>query len=266
VSDGHDDADHADVVIEHDVASLDDVLATIEANPIAATTLALLLRGADARTVDDGLVAESAAYSMLQAGPEFRRWRERRPRKVHFPDADPVLTSRDGHELVITLNRPHVRNALNVALRDALLEALAIAQADDSITSVVLRGNGASYSTGGDLDEFGTFPDPARAHLIRLATSIGRVLHELRDRVTVEMHGVCAGSGIELPAFVAHIVADADTTFSLPEVNLGLIPGAGGTVSLPRRIGPQRTALLALSSAAIDAPTALDWGLIDEIR
>jgi len=265
VSETNDDPD-ADVVIEAAVASLDQVRKTIEANPIAATTLALLLRGAAGRTIDDGLLAESAAYSMLQAGPEFARWRQRAPRKRRSPETEqPLTVERDGSELVITLNRPRVRNALNVAMRDALLEALAIAEVDDSVTSVVLRGTGRSFCSGGDLDEFGTFPDPATAHLIRWATSIGRVLHGLRARVTVEMHGVCAGSGIELPAFADDVVAAPDTTFALPEVSLGLIPGAGGTVSLTRRIGRHRTALLALSGTSIDAETALSWGLVDRL-
>jgi enoyl-CoA hydratase/carnithine racemase len=76
---------------------------------------------------------------------------------------------------------------------------------------------------------------------------------------------VCAGSGIELPAFAGTVVAAPDTTFALPEVSLGLVPGAGGTVSLPHRIGRHRTALLALSGATIDAPTALAWGLVDRL-
>jgi enoyl-CoA hydratase/carnithine racemase len=70
---------------------------------------------------------------------------------------------------------------------------------------------------------------------------------------------------VELPAFAHRVVATRDATFGLPEVGLGLIPGAGGTVSLPRRIGRHRTARLGLSGAAIDAATALEWGLVDEI-
>ena len=61
------------------------------------------------------------------------------------------------------------------------------------------------------------------------------------------------------------MVADPDTTMSLPEVRLGLIPGAGGTASLPRRIGRQRTAWLALTGRSIDAATALEWGLVDAL-
>jgi enoyl-CoA hydratase/carnithine racemase len=80
------------------------------------------------------------------------------------------------------------------------------------------------------------------------------------------VHGACVGAGVELPAFAARVVARADARFWLPELGLGLVPGAGGTVSLPRRIGRQRTAWLALSGRPIDARTALAWGLIDEVR
>jgi enoyl-CoA hydratase/carnithine racemase len=73
------------------------------------------------------------------------------------------------------------------------------------------------------------------------------------------------GAGIELPAFAAHVVAHPGAFFQLPEIGMGLIPGAGGTVSLPRRIGRQRTAWLALTGRRLDAPTALAWNLIDEV-
>jgi enoyl-CoA hydratase/carnithine racemase len=85
------------------------------------------------------------------------------------------------------------------------------------------------------------------------------------DRVRVELHGACVGAGIELPAFTRHVAAREDAFFQLPEVSLGLVPGAGGTVSIPRRIGRQRTAWLAISSARLDPATALEWGLIDEL-
>jgi enoyl-CoA hydratase/carnithine racemase len=79
------------------------------------------------------------------------------------------------------------------------------------------------------------------------------------------VHGACVGAGVELPAFAARVVAREDARFWLPELSMGLVPGAGGTVSLPRRIGRQRTAWLALSGAQLDASTALRWGLVDEI-
>jgi len=73
------------------------------------------------------------------------------------------------------------------------------------------------------------------------------------------------GGGIETAAFAHRVVAHPDTVLGLPELALGLIPGAGGTVSLPRRIGRQRTALLARSTEPVNAATAVRWGLVDEI-
>jgi len=150
-------------------------------------------------------------------------------------------------------------------LRDELVQALSVAVLDASISNVVLRGNGPSFCSGGDLDEFGTRPDPATAHLTRLARSPARLIHRLRTRMTVQLHGAAFGGGIEMAAFAGTLEAHPDTRIALPEVGLGLIPGAGGTVSMTHRIGRQRTAALALSGRQIDAATALAWGLVDRI-
>ena len=170
-----------------------------------------------------------------------------------------------GHTLNITLNRPSKHNAFSREIRDALAEALSIAVSDDSMV-VALRGAGPSFCSGGDLDEFGSFADPAMAHLTRLTRSPTRVAAELATRTTAHLHGACLGAGIEITAFAATIVARPGAYVGLPEIGLGLVPGAGGTVSLPRRIGRHRAALLALTATPIDATTALAWGLIDEIR
>ena len=79
------------------------------------------------------------------------------------------------------------------------------------------------------------------------------------------MHGACIGSGIEFPAFAGRLVAVADAHFQLPELRFGLIPGAGGCVSLSRRIGRQRATWLLLSGKRITARRALEWGLIDAV-
>ena len=177
-----------------------------------------------------------------------------------------MLTDRDGAELRIVLNRPRRHNAVTMQLRDVLTEALTLAVLDDSITTVTLSGNGPSFCSGGDLGEFGSFPDPATAHVTRLTRSPARLAHLLADRLHVQLHGACMGAGIEVPAFAGHVVAAAGTRIALPELAIGLVPGAGGTVSIPRRIGRHRTAALALSGPTIDAMTALGWGLVDEIR
>ena len=137
---------------------------------------------------------------------------------------------------------------------------------EDDIEEIVLSGVGTSFCSGGDLDEFGTLPDPATAHAIRTTRSAARLLARCAERVRVEVHGACVGAGIELPAFAARVSAREDAFALLPEVTMGLVPGAGGTVSLPRRIGRQRTAWLGLSAEKLDAETARDWGLFDELH
>jgi len=256
----------ADLVVAPDDPLADTVARVVAAHPLAATVLTLLLRTGGGRTVAEGLVAESTAFGLLQAGPEFARWRASRPARARAPaDRPPVRVERQGHELTVTLDRPRVRNALDSAMRDALVEALAIAAHDPSVTVVHLRGAGDSFCSGGDLEEFGTRSDPATAHLVRLLASPARSMAGVADRLVAHLHGTVAGSGIELAAFAGRVVATGSTRISLPEVGLGLIPGAGGTVSLPRRIGRHLTLRLALDPGPIDAATALAWGLVDEV-
>ncbi|MFG3025696.1 enoyl-CoA hydratase/isomerase family protein [Streptomyces sp. NPDC048254] len=244
------------------------VAAYVQASPRAALTLVGLLRLTERLPVPDGLVAESLAYSMLLAGPEFAGWQPRRPRRpdadsVDLGGAEPVLLSREGSVLRIELNRPRRHNAFSREVRDGLVEALDLVCLDPTITQVELAGRGPSYCSGGDLDEFGTAPDVAAAHLIRLRQSAGHAVHRCAERVRVKVHGACIGAGIEIPAFAGRVAARNDAYFQLPELRMGLIPGAGGTVSVTRRIGRWRTAYLVLSGAPVDASTALRWGLVD---
>jgi hypothetical protein len=233
--------------------------------PQATLVLTDLLRATADLDVRSGLYAESAAYSMLLAGNEFLAWRTAHPgRPVADPAAPATLVQRIDDVLSVTLNRPERHNAFDRWIRDATCDALDVARLDPSIISVRLAGTGRSFCSGGDLDEFGTQADVVRAHLIRLDRSVGWRLHQLADRVVAELHGACVGAGIELPAFAARVVARDDAWFQLPELSMGLIPGAGGTVSLPRRIGRWRTAWLAISGARLDVNTALEWGLVDD--
>lgn len=88
----------------------------------------------------------------------------------------------------------------------------------------------------------------------------------LGDRLSVRIDGAAIGAGIELAAFAHHVTASPRSWFQLPELDYGLIPGAGGTVSITRRIGRQRTAYLVLSGRRLSATQALEWGLIDVIE
>lgn len=233
--------------------------------PLAAEVLAEVLACSADLPVADALVVESLAYSMLLAGPDFAAWLAGRERREVPPSEHPVLVRRAGDGLHITLNRPERRNAFGAAVREGLLDALTVAEADPGLAFVTMDGAGPSFCSGGDLDEFGTARDPVFAHRVRVERSVGLMMHRLRDRVRPVLHGACVGAGIEIPAFADHVVARADATFRLPEIAMGLIPGAGGTVSMARRIGRERLTWLAHTGRPIDATTALAWGLVDEV-
>jgi Enoyl-CoA hydratase/isomerase len=254
------------------VPSIESAIAELAARvnrwPMAAAVCDDVLRSVyPAGPTLGGVVTESLAYSTLQGGPEFARWlAERGPARM--PDiADPVQARRDGNTLRIAFNRPQRHNAFSTDARAALLEALTVAQLDPSVDEVVLTGNGPSFCSGGDLSEFGTFSDPASAHLARTRHSPALALDALASRLgracRAELHGQVLGSGLEMAAFCGHVVSRPDAVFGLPELSLGLIPGAGGTVSVTRRIGRWRTAYLVLSGLRIDVDTAVTWGLVD---
>ena len=147
----------------------------VERSPLASVTLAQVLRAGRSDSLGHDLILESLAYSTLQGGPEFGRWRAQRPPRRRSPDGGPaVVVGREGGRLTITLDRPEVRNAFNAAMRDQLCEALSMVGADPSITDVQLLGHGQDFCSGGDLTEFGTFTDPVSAHLGRTARERGR--------------------------------------------------------------------------------------------
>ncbi len=249
--------------LEAEIAHLADV---VERQPLAAAVAAQVLRSSLKLSLDEALVQESLGYSMLLASAPFKAWRTQRPpREARVDDADRVDLFRDEGVLHIRLNRPAARNAVDARMRDALVEALEFATLDPEVTPVLLSGEGPSFCAGGDLDEFGRSADPGAAHTIRVLQSAARLVAGLGDRLTVRLHGACVGAGIEMPAAATHVVARQGATFRLPEVAMGLIPGAGGTATIPRRIGRQRACYMAVSGREIDLATGLTWGLIDAV-
>jgi enoyl-CoA hydratase/carnithine racemase len=232
--------------------------AAFAAHPQAATILTRLVRD-PGNTLED----ESLAYSLLQAGTEFAAWLAERSGTVAGSDDSPrVALTNDGPIAEVVLTRPWRRNAFDARMREELCDALDVAAGADAI---ILRGDGPSFSSGGDLAEFGSLVGPVHAHLLRTFRSVPARLQRLGPRLVVGVQGPCVGAGVEFAAFAARVVAAQGTTFRLPEVGFGLIPGAGGTVSLPQRVGNRRFGDLALSGRRLDLATALSWGLVDEV-
>jgi enoyl-CoA hydratase len=264
-------ADACDVVVADD-AEAQALIVNIERTPLAAMTLVQVLRATELLPIAQALLVESMGYATLQAGPEFRAWLAGHRERVRplgsdaSPTPPPVRVERTSTTLSITLARPERRNALSVAMRDALVEALELVARDPSIETAVIGGDGPDFCAGGDLTEFGTAPDPATAHAVRSARLPAQALVACGDRVEFQLHGACVGAGAELAAFGRRVVAAPDTWFRMPELSSGLIPGAGGCVSLVRRIGRQRAAWLAISGRRIDVGTALAWGLVDSVN
>jgi Enoyl-CoA hydratase/isomerase len=272
-------ADHFDVLITSaadapapwvSVAALDNHVAMLAKSvqhwPMAATMLCQTLRLAQGRAFAGAIAIESLAYSTLLGGAEFARWRAGQPDRTMAASARPLVKIERAEDMVtLTLDHPESQNAMTAMMRDALHGALANALDDPTAPGVQLTGTGRCFSTGGALGEFGTASDLARAHLVRTLRSCALLLDRLGARAAVRLRGACVGSGIEIAAAAHHRCATADAWFQLPELRMGLIPGAGGTASVARAIGRQRTAWMLLSGKRIHAKQALDWGLVHEI-
>ena len=261
-------AECVDVWVENQ-DQLNQIATAIETYPKACAILVQVTRVTSELTADSALIMESLGYSTLQGGEEFRHWlsryRGQNPEKVQDVVADAVVVERKESRLEIRLNSPANRNALSVSMRDGLTEAFKLVTMDPSIAEAQVWGEGPCFSAGGDLTEFGSMNDLAEAHRIRQFRMPARYLAQEAHRYTFHLHGACVGAGIELPAFARHITATPGTWFQLPEIAMGLIPGAGGCVSIPRRIGRQRTNWMAITGDRLDVERALNWGLVDRV-
>lgn len=244
----------------------EELAARIERQPAAALVLVQVLRAVELLPLELALNVESLGYATLQGGADHRVWLDRRgepPQSVAGGEGEAILLQREADVVRAVLNRPENRNSLTVEMRDALIALFELAILDTSIERVEIRGAGACFSVGGELREFGLAAEPAGAHRIRSLCLPGRLLAGCADRVACFVHSACLGSGAELPAFAGRVIAHPKSFFQLPELDMGLIPGAGGCVSISRRIGRQRTAWMVLSGRKVRAAKALEWGLVD---
>lgn len=166
----------------------------------------------------------------------------------------------------ITLNRPKNLNALNQTLLGELAQAVTLAESDPAIRVLIVTGGGdKAFAAGADIAEFKGM-DPVQAlHFVQEAQAVMNQIERLRKPVLAAVNGYALGAGCEL-AMACDIIYAADSAkFGQPEVNLGIIPGAGGTQRLLRRVGMQRAKELIYTGEAIDAQEAHRIGLVNKV-
>ncbi len=165
----------------------------------------------------------------------------------------------------LTLNRPHVLNAINLKMRDELWTVMEAVRDDPDIRVLVIKGAGNAFSSGADVSEFGTAPSVIEARRARHERDLWQLMLDLPKPLIAAIHGHALGAGCEMSLCCDLRIAAEDARFGLPEVKLGYIPSAGGTQLLPRTIGPGVAMEMILSGDDIDAATALRLGLVHRV-
>src|ERR1700733_8761782 len=166
--------------------------------------------------------------------------------------------SKDGDIAVLTLNSPPV-NALSAGVRDGLAEGLRKAMADEGVSALVLVCEGKTFIAGADISEFGKAPKGASLFDVQNA------IENSPKPVVAAIHGTALGGGLEVALSCHYRVAVPSARCGLPEVNIGLLPGAGGTQRLPRIVGVEKALEMVTSGQHVPAKACLEMGLVDEI-
>ncbi len=174
-----------------------------------------------------------------------------------------ILVAVDDRIAVATLNRPQVLNALNRATMDELVDALETFERDEAIRCVVLTGAGRAFAAGADINEFRgvSSVQMLSQHRFQQWERIRRITKP----IIAAVNGYCLGGGCELAMLCDIIVAAEGARFGQPEIDLGLMPGAGGTQRLPRAVGKHRAMELILTGKQITAGQAYEWGLVNRV-
>lgn len=171
----------------------------------------------------------------------------------------------EGSIAVLTLAGADRLNVFDLGMREALIAALEAARDHPSVRALVLRADGAHFSAGADLREFGSAGDVYEARWIRWRRDPWLALWELRCPTVVALHGVAMGSGLEMALLCDVRICGPNTRLALPEARLGMLPAACGTQSLARRIGAHRALPLVMSGAELDLHEALRIGAVHSI-
>ncbi|WP_455428091.1 2,3-dehydroadipyl-CoA hydratase PaaF [Dryocola sp. LX212] len=174
-----------------------------------------------------------------------------------------LLSSQNDRVLTLTLNRPQARNALNNALLEQLADALEAAQSDDGIGAVVITGSERCFAAGADLKEMASRDMPATLNDPR--PQLWARIERFPKPLLTAVNGYALGAGCELAMLSDIVLAGDNARFGLPEITLGIMPGAGGTQRLIRSIGKALAYRMVLTGEAITAEQALQAGLAAEV-
>ena len=178
--------------------------------------------------------------------------------------SDVVLVERPSNYIVVfKINRPQVRNALNLAVRKQLSEAAARYAADPAIRCLIITGNEQAFVAGADITEMAE-AGPVEV-MARNVQQYWRTITDCPKPVIAAIEGFALGGGLELALCADIIVAGEGAKLGLPEVKLGILPGGGGTQKLARLVGSKRALLLMLTGRIFGAPEALAMGVISEV-
>jgi enoyl-CoA hydratase/carnithine racemase len=177
--------------------------------------------------------------------------------------ADLVETSRDGHVALLRLNRPEARNALSPELMEELASELERLDPDPEVRCVVIAGSEKVFAAGADIK---AMAERSFAEALRHpAASFWRRLAAIKTPMVAAVSGYALGGGCELALACDMIVAAESARFGQPEINLGIIPGGGGTQRLARVLGKQRAMELVLTGRRFDAAEARAMGLVNRV-
>lgn len=178
-----------------------------------------------------------------------------------------VVTEDRGAVRHVVLNRPEKRNAMNQELLRELAAALRAAADDSSVHCVVLRGEGAAFSAGVDLEELASFAgDPAVLRPFRnVFLECANLCESMAKPVVCQIHRACVGGALEVALGCDLRVASSDSMLGLPEVKFGIIPDVGGSTRLPAVVGLGRAKELIMTARLIDATEAERIGLVNRV-
>ena len=179
---------------------------------------------------------------------------------------DIVLYEKIERIAIITFNRPHVYNALNREVNTRLVEALNVAENDDEVMVAILTGaGGKAFVAGGDVKEMVDMDFiSAREYALQAKRAVDK-LYSLKKPVIAAINGLCLGGGFEYALACDFRVASEKAKFGFPEINLGIMPGSGGTQRLPRLIGMGIAKELIFTGSMIDASRALELKIVNFI-